>query len=815
MKSEGCETYFPLQKSEGYFQQNGKTLFRVETTGRTVTAALSFFKRGVVRYSLSIDPGRERNKPAEGEGSGFELINPDFLVSGIEPSVSQDYGKILLEAQETSVEISLDPWRIAVRDKKRRMPLVSELPFDLDAHEGIASPPSGYGQKNAEPSENSDGSSREEPDVTVGTRVNLSLDPYESLFGLGEKFTDLDKRGQRIVCWNVNPYGAGRETAYKNIPFLVSTRGYGIFLNETCRSIWDIGRTSNFSLSIEADGPALDLFIIPGDSLKNILSKYSDMVGHAPLPPRWSFGLWISPFGEQRISKTGMNQRELLELADTIRSREIACDVIHIDPYWMGGTGLCHFQWDRSTYPDPGGLVRKLMEKGFRVCLWEHPYVEKDGEIYNEAADKGYLLKHADGSVYDTHLVYISPHRRKDYTESQYALGGIVDFSNPEAAEWYKSKHRPLLEMGVAAFKSDFGEMIPYDAHFFNGKTGRVMHNLFPLLYNRTVFEVIKEFQERPVVWGRSGYAGSQRYPVQWSGDPLTDFKSLAATIRGGLSYGLSGIPFWTFDLGGFKGNPTVEVYLRWTQVGLLLSHSRFHGTTPRLPWYYGEQAMEIVRDYVHLRYRLLPYIYAVSQEAVRTGLPVMRALALEFEQDPGSLAVDTEYMLGPSLLVVPVLNSEGEVKVYLPPGTWYEYWTGEKMAGPRLLNLSVGLDVLPIYVRSNAVIPRSEDNRIVSELWDSLSIDVYPDAEGRLEIPEEAGRQATSVEISRPAGGLRITASGPDRGWTVFLRDSGETRDVEISSSAAASRRYDKEAKTVEIIFEKCGRFEIDVVGS
>jgi alpha-D-xyloside xylohydrolase len=344
--------------------------------------------------------------------------------------------------------------------------------------------------------------------------------------------------------------------------------------------------------------------------------------------------------------------------------------------------------------------------------------------------------------------------------------------------------------MGVATFKSDFGEMAPEDAVFANGRTGREMHNLYPLLYNRAVFEVIGEYQERPVVWGRSGWAGSQKYPVQWSGDPLADFKSLAATIRAGLSYGLSGVPFWTFDLGGFKGQPTTAAYVRWAQVGLLLSHSRFHGTTPRLPWHYGEEAARIIREWVRLRYSLLPYIYSVAAEAVRAGVPAMRALALEFPADPGSAATDLEFLLGPWLLVAPVLNDAGEVSVYLPPGRWHDYFTHEVLDGPRRIDRLCALSELPLYVRDDAILAFCADERTVSELWDPLGVRVYPAAAGTVEIPEEGGRPATRIEVEAGAGGPVVRGQGPEREWRIVAAGAGRgpRAAVEISIARCAS---------------------------
>ncbi len=736
-------------------------LFRVEAGAGLVPVSIGLYERGLVRYRLL---------PRE---PVHDLVEPSALAAPARLEVRRDGDRLVMAGGGVRVEAALDAWRVAVFSEGERRARLAELPLDLDAHDDPISEPTGYRIRDGSPHT---------------ARLNLALDPHEAYYGLGEKHTALQRRGQRVVCWNVNPYGAGRETAYKNIPLLLGSRGTGLFLNETCRSTWDIGAASNFSLSIDVDGPGFDLFVIVGRDLKAALGRYADLTGHASLPPRWSFGLWISPFGEQRLSRTGMNQQELLELADTIRERGLPCDLIHLDPYWMGDRQLCHFEWDRDQYPDPAALVAALRQKGFRVCLWEHPYLEKGGAIYEEAARGGYLLKRPDGSVYDTHLVYVAPSRRAQYTESFYALGGVVDFSNPAAVEWYKGKHRPHLEMGVATFKSDFGEMAPEDAVFANGRTGREMHNIYPLLYNRAVFEVIGEYQERPVVWGRSGYAGSQKYPVQWSGDPIADFKNLAATIRAGLSYGLSGVPFWTFDLGGFKGQPTTAAYVRWAQVGLLLSHSRFHGTTPRLPWYYGEEAAGIIRDWVRLRYRLLPYIYSVAADAVRTGLPVMRPLALEFPADPGSTATDLQFMLGPSLLVAPVLDESGEVSIVLPPGTWHDYFTGERLKGPQRLERTCALAQLPLFVRDDAILPFCADDCTVSELWDPLGVEIYPAAAGTVEIPEEDGRASTRVTVSGEGAARVVRGEGPEREWRIVAKGAGRRRRREASIARCAS---------------------------
>jgi alpha-D-xyloside xylohydrolase len=462
-------------------------------------------------------------------------------------------------------------------------------------------------------------------------------------------------------------------------------------------------------------------------------------------------------------------------------------------------------------------MIDTLQERNFKLCLWESPCIDVRTSMYREAVEKGYLLKRKDGTPFIANLVWVSPARKKqsqEYKERTYDPGGIIDFSNPDAVEWWKAKHRTLLDMGVATFKSDFGEEIPEDTHFFNGKTGKEMHNAYPLLYHNTTFETIAEFTERPtLLCGRAGFAGSQRMPVQWDGDPAGDFPSLASTIRAGLSYGMSGVPFWAILLGGFEsGNNPREQYVRWVQTGLLISHGLYQGSAGVLPWVHGEEVFQIVKKFHELRYRLLPYIYAVSSEASKCGVPVMRPLVLEFEDDPGSLATDLEYMLGPFLLITPVLNAEGMVNVYLPPGTWYDLWDGQEAHGPGVQRLTIGLDRVPIYVRADAILPTAEAGDTIPDLWDPLTIEVYPQASGRLEIPEERGRPATVIAVSHGQG-MTIEAHGPERVWRFLVRGVvEEPSHVTISSRGDTEWAHIEERNCLEVTAGPTQHVEVQV---
>ncbi|BCV22466.1 hypothetical protein hamaS1_25350 [Moorella sp. Hama-1] len=353
----------------------------------------------------------------------------------------------------------------------------------------------------------------------------------EHFYGTGEKFIPLDKRGARIENWNFNTWGSTNERSYKNIPFFMSTRGYGLFIDTTCRTKFDFasGLESSISLTIEAEDTILDYYIILGPEFPSIIEKYTEMTGRAVVPPKWSFGLWMSRFGYR-------SRKEVEEVVSKLREYVIPADVIHLDPYWMKDRMYADLIWDEEAFPNPEEMIKNLKNMGFHVCLWVHPWIPKDSPVFKEAAEKGYFAKRKDETTY----IFI-PTIPGDKPNPC----GIVDFSNPEARAWYKKRLKELIAMGVRAFKTDFGEAIPEDACFYEG-SGRYIHNKYPLLYNSLFYEAFAECGVQGLVWQRSGWAGIQNWPVSWSGDMLCNFPSFVCTIWGGLNYALSGVPFWS-----------------------------------------------------------------------------------------------------------------------------------------------------------------------------------------------------------------------------------------------------------------------------
>jgi alpha-D-xyloside xylohydrolase len=513
--------------------------------------------------------------------------------------------------------------------------------------------------------------------------AQLNLGVGELVYGLGERFTAFAKNGQSIDIWNADG-GTSSEQAYKNIPFYLTNRGYGVFVNNTGKVSFEVASETVEKVQFSAETQDLQYFLIYGPTPAEILEKYTALTGRAPQLPEWSFGLWLST-----SFVTDYDEQTVTEFIDEMEKREIPLDVFHFDCFWMREYQWCDFEWDPRTFPEPAAMLSRLKAKGLKISLWINPYIGQASPLFDEGKANGYFLKRHDGSVWQWDLWQ--------------AGNAIVDFTNPAARDWFKSKLRPLLEMGVDCFKTDFGERIPTDVTYFNGADPVQMHNLYTQLYNATVWELLQEVKGADaIVFARSATAGGQKMPVHWGGDNTSSFESMAESLRGGLSLSLSGFGYWSHDIGGFEGHPDPAVFKRWLAFGLLSSHSRLHGNeSVRVPWSIDEEAVDVTRVFVNLKKKLHPYLVETMQEVTAKGLPMMRAMLLAFPDDPTCWFLDQQYMLGPDLLVAPIFTASGEVTFYLPTGKWRNYFTEEVVEGGRWISEIHGFTSLPLYVRN------------------------------------------------------------------------------------------------------------------
>ena len=528
------------------------------------------------------------------------------------------------------------------------------------------------------------------PDGSHYLAVQLGLGVGENVYGLGERFTPFIKNGQSVDVWNEDG-GTSSEQAYKNIPFYLTNRGYGVFINHTGRVSMEVGSEAVERVQFSAETHDLEYLIIHGPTPAEILRKYTALTGRAPLLPEWTFGLWLST-----SFVTNYDEQTVNGFIDEMARRDIPLSVFHFDCFWMREYQWCDFEWDPRTFPDPPGMLSRLKDKGLHVSLWINPYIGQASPLFDEAKNLGYLLRRNDGPGGTAGSVW--------QWDLWQAGNAIVDFTNPAARDWFQSKLRPLLEMGVDCFKTDFGERIPLDVVYHDGSNPEQMHNLYTQLYNQTVWDLLREVKgDDAIVFARSAAVGGQSMPVHWGGDNTSSFESMAESLRGGLSLGLSGFGYWSHDIGGFEGSPDPGVFKRWVAFGLLSSHSRLHGNeSVRVPWAFDEEAVDVTRHFAKLKQELMPYLMATAKQAHEHGTPMMRPMLVEFPEDRTAWFVDRQYMLGPDLLVAPVFSATGAVEFYLPAGEWTNYFTGETVTGGSWRTETHNFMSLPLYVRSN-----------------------------------------------------------------------------------------------------------------
>lgn len=590
---------------------------------------------------------------------------------------------------------------------------------------------------------------READDFSRSFAASFELSYDEKIFGGGESFTRLNKRGQKMNIFLRDGMGAQTSLMYKPIPFFLSSEGYGIFTHTSAPVTFDFGHSFDGRSTIYSGDDALDLFVFLGEP-KDVLSEYTAVTGRSPVPPVWSFGFWMS-----RI--TYESEEEVRTVADQLREHEIPSDVIHLDTGWFETEWRNNYKFAPSRFDDPEGMMSDLENQGFRLSLWQLPYFTTKNDLFDTIVENDYAVTNRGGE--------------------RPFLSAILDFSDPEAIDWYEGKLTGLMEQGVDVIKADFGENAPLHGLYESGRTGWYEHNLYPLRYNKVVSDLTKESTGDRIMWGRSAWAGSQRYPLHWGGDAGNTNSAMAATLRAGLSFGLSGFTYWSHDVGGFPNAPSKDLYRRWLGFGVLTSHTRAHGQPPREPWEYGEAFTDMYRRTLELRYQLMPYIYAEAKQSSADGHPMLRTLFFEYPDDPTAWTVDDQYMFGSKLLVAPLMEDGDTREVYLPPGTWIDYQSGEVYEGAQWHELTAGDIPVILLVKNYTALPHIDLAQSTADMdWSDIELRVYSTGDGtastRFALPEDELHSLTLQADDQGDYALRSDPLGDEVTWTITRAD-------------------------------------------
>lgn len=627
--------------------------------------------------------------------------------------VTETNDKIIYSSDYGTIQINKNPWRIVLKDKAGRILSQTAALSDADSTQ-VKYTPFCFVKRG------SDNARRINPVFT------LTAD--EMIFGCGESATGLNKAGQKVNLFVTDPQGPETDQMYKPIPFFMSNRGYGMFMHTSAPVTCDFGATYIGLNKMFMGDENLDLFVFFGEP-KDILDEYTDLVGKPGMPPLWSFGTWMS-----RI--TYFSEKEGYDVAANIRKNKYPCDVIHFDTGWFDVDWQCDYKFSENRFQNPQQMLKDLRSQGFHVCLWQLPYFTPKNRYFSELIEKDMYVKNGNGEL--------------PYEDV------VLDFSNPETVKWYQDKLAGLLNIGVSAIKVDFGEAAPLNGIYASGKSGWYEHNLYPVRYDMAVSEITKKLHNENIMWARAAWAGSQRYPLHWGGDAATTNTGLLGTLRAGLSFGLSGFSFWSHDMGGFVKSTPEDLYCRWIPFGFLTSHTRAHGAPPTEPWLYdSKRVQDVFRKSAEMKHRLMPYVYAQAKECTEKGLPMLRALFVEFPDDPGAWKVDDEYLFGSQILVAPLLESGMTGRtVYLPEGKWIDYQT-EKVYEGGWHRIEAGSLPIIMLVRDGSVLPHLKLAQSTAEMdWSKMSLKVYSadkkQAEGLVCLPADNRIQVVKVDCGK-----------------------------------------------------------------
>lgn len=736
--------------------------------GVTLEIVYSAIRENTIRVQIVHHKGAVNHEPK------FEL-NPD---PGFVPVITEDDDCVILTSGKTAVRIA------------KGMNWDVRFTYDGRHLTGGGWRATSYIQENAylreaEARTRLDDTFWSLPAPAAGTfvREQLTLSVGEYIYGFGEKFTPFVKNGQTVETWNADG-GTCSDQSYKCVPFYLSSRGYGVFANQTGHVSYEVASDTVSKVSMTVAGESLEYFMIGGETPADVLANYTALTGRPALTPAKSFGLWLST-----SFTTDYDEETVNGFLSGMAQRKIPLQMFHFDCFWMKGFTWTSFDWDEEMFPDPKGMLERLKkEHNVGICVWINPYIAQQSALFDEGVRNGYFLRTKDGGVFQT-----------DMWQPGMA---IVDFTNPAACKWFADGIRKLCAEGVTAIKTDFGERIPTDVVYFDGSDPAAMHNYYTYLYNKTVFEALEECvgKDQAVLFARSATAGGQKFPVHWGGDCSAEYSAMAETLRGGLSLCSSGFGFFSHDIGGFEQTASPDVYKRWVAFGLMSTHSRLHGSTSyRVPWAYEEDdpanpenACAVLRYFTNLKGRLMPYLWAQANKTHQTGIPMMRAMVLDFADDPACLTLDRQYMLGDSLLCAPVFNEEGIAEFYLPQGEWFDL-LGKPDApltkGGRWLRRTCNYLEMPVYVKPDSILVLGDFKTdvcydylanadvLICGLADghTASADICK-AEGGLDLTITAKRAGNCITVTYPATDRNFTITVAGTGISVAAEHSGKT---------------------------------------
>lgn len=612
----------------------------------------------------------------------------DPMFCGAVPSdnswkVSSNADAVCYKSSYGCIELQKYPWRLVVKDAQGRVLTRSRSIVDNDSTQ-VKLLPFSFIKRGS--------------DNSRSINPVFFLSPGERIYGCGESFTSLNKVGQKVHLYVTDPQGPETDGMYKPVPFYFSNRGYGVFMHTSAPATCDFGTSYIGAQRLFMADETMDFFIFFGEP-KDILNEYTNITGKSPMLPLWTFGTWMS-----RI--TYFSQQEGLDIAAKLRENRIPSDVIHFDTGWFGVDWQCDYEFARDRFPNPVAMLKKLKKNGFHTCLWQLPYFTPKNRYFKELVGNNMHVRNAMGGM--------------PYEDA------VLDLSNPQTVKWYQDKIAHLIQQGVAAIKCDFGEAAPFNGLYASGKTGLYEHNLYPLRYNKALWEAVRDNSGEGVIWARSAWAGSQRYPLHWGGDAATNDIGMMGDLRGGLSFGLSGFSFWSHDMGGFVTASPEDIYRRWLPFGFLSSHTRAHGAPPTEPWLISESFTDAFRRCAEMKYALMPYVYAQAKDCSNRGLPMVRALFVEFPDDPGAWLVEDEYMFGSQILVAPLMESGTSRICYLPKGKWIDYQNGRVYDGG-YQTITVGDIPCVILVRDGSLIPHVPVAQSTDKIdWSKMELRPY-----------------------------------------------------------------------------------------